>query len=279
MDLEKLEKIKATLTTAQSIIAEIEKLRNARLIVFFCVSSITGSVAYRFNKIIRKVGDVENLDIFIESGGGNIDATAKIVKILRTYCKKLGVIIPFYAKSAASLLALHADEIVLCKSGELGPVDPIVEDPTTKVWIPAHSIKEAVNFIQETEDPLVKLSMADKLPPLLLGAYRDAQNATKQYLQEALAKIQDEKAREECIHTFSEKFVSHGYPIDIEICKKAGLNVISPDVSLESKIHELHELYCDLMLETLKTDDFLVIQANTYKCVVVDDEDVSASLI
>lgn len=278
MELEKLEKIKEALTRTQPLITEIEKMRNSRLVAFFCTRSITGPVAYRLNKIIRKIGCVENLDILVESSGGDIDSTAKIIKILRTYCKKLSVIIPFYAKSAAALFALHADETILCKSGELGPIDPIVEDPTTKVWIPAHSIKEAVNFIQETGDPLVKLSMADKLPPLLLGAYRDAQNATKQYLQEALSKIEDQEAREDCIHTFSEKFVSHGYPIDIEICKKAGLNVVCPEVSLEDKLHDLHEIYCDLMLDTLKTTELLIIQANTYKCVVVNDEDVSASL-
>lgn len=257
---------------------KIEKVRKRRLVSFFCVCSITSPVAYRLNKIIRKVGSLNSLDLMVESGGGNIDSTAKIIKILRNHCKKLGVLIPFYAKSAASLLALHADEIIMCKSGELGPVDPIVEDPTTKVWIPAHSIKEAVNFIQETQDPLVKLSMADKLPPLLLGAYRDAQTATKQYLQEAFEKIKDPKTREDCIHVFSEKFVSHGYPIDGKMCKKMGLPVVFPDDSLENMINDLHEVYCDLMLDTLKTSEILIVQTNSDKCVVVDNEDLSASL-
>ncbi len=168
------------------------------------------------------MGKIEKLDILLESGGGNIDVTAKIVNILRSHCNKLSVMVPFYAKSAATLIALHADELIMCKSGELGPLDPIVQDPASKVWIPAHSIKEAVAFIEETKDPLVKLSMADKIPPLLLGAYRDAQNASKQYLQEALEKkIADPSAREDSIHYLTEKFVSHGYPIEREMCKKS----------------------------------------------------------
>jgi len=244
-----------------------------------CFCEIETPVAYRLNKILRRSGFSEKLDVLIESGGGDIDCAAKIVKMLKMNCNKLGVMIPFYAKSAASLIALHADELVMCKSGELGPIDPIVRDPATKLWIPAHSIKEAINFIQETKDPLVKLSMAEKLPPLLLGAYRDSQNAARQYLQEALEKITDEENMDNCINAFSEKFISHGYPIDRETCKKLGLkNVIYPDETLENKIHDLHETYVDLMIDVLKTDDLLIIQTDSQQCVVVDGEDISTSL-
>ena len=39
---------------------------------------------------------------------------------------KFSVLIPYYAKSAATLLSLAADEIVMGPMGELGPVDPSV---------------------------------------------------------------------------------------------------------------------------------------------------------
>lgn len=281
MEPEKIEKIKCALEKARSGIERLESLRKSTVISFFCVCEINTSVAYRLNKLLRNMGKIEKLDVILESGGGNIDVTAKIVNILRSHCDKLGVMVPFYAKSAATLIALHADELIICKSGELGPLDPIVQDPASKVWIPAHSIKEAVAFIEETKDPLVKLSMADKLPPLLLGAYRDAQNASKQYLQDALEKkIPDPSVREECIHYLTEKFVSHGYPIEREMCKKIGFSnfLVLPDEELENLIHDIHEVYCDLMIDTLKTDDILIIQNKSRKCVVVDGEDLSSYL-
>jgi hypothetical protein len=195
--------------------------------------------------------------------------------MLKSNCKKLAVIVPFYCKSAATLIAVGADELIMCKSGELGPVDTIVRDPVTDIWIPAHSIKEAISFIEETTDPLVKLSMADKLPPLLLGAFRDAQNAAKQYLEEALNKLGNRK--EQALETFTTKFLSHGYPIDRDLCKSIGLNVIFPNDELEDKICSLHAIYVDLMMN-LKTDEIMIIQTSDKKCVEINGEDISASV-
>lgn len=276
MEPEKLEKIKSTLSHASSLISEIEQKRNSKLVVFVCQCPIDHVVAYRLNKILRKLGKIENLDLLIDSGGGDIDATSKIVKLLKSHCTKFYAIVPFFAKSAATLLALGADEIVMCKSGELGLVDPQVRDPHTGLWIPAHSIKEALKFIEETEDPLVKLSMADKLPPLLMGAFRDAQNAARQYLEEALEKLGDKK--EKCLETFTKKFLSHGYPIDRNLCKEEELNVTFPDEDLENKFCNLHEIYADFLIEKGKEEkgDILIIQSKSHKCVIIDGEDVSA---
>jgi len=282
---EKLEKVKNILPQTYPLISEIEKIRNSNVICFVCHQSITSRVAYRLNKIVRKAEMIENLDLMVDSGGGDIDATSKIVKILRTHCKSFSVIVPFYAKSAATLLAVSADEIVMCKSGELGLVDPQVRDPITGMWIPASSITEAIKFIEGTRDPLVKLSMADKLPPLLMGAYRSAQNVSRQYMDEAFERLGERKA--EAIHTFTEKYVSHGYPINGKICKELGLNVVFPESELERKIHDLHEIYIDLLIELGhkeeeeeteaedKTQENLIIQTNSAICTIIHGEDIS----
>jgi len=275
MELEKLEKVKSALNGASPLISEIEKKRDTKIIVFFCVKSIGAQAAFKLHRILRNLRGVTNLDLLVESGGGDIDVTSKIVKMLRRYCKKFCVIVPFYCKSAATLIAISADELVMCKSGELGPVDTMVKDPTTGMWIPAHSIKEALAFIEETNDPLVKLSMADKLPPLLLGAFRDAQNAAKQYLEEALEKLGDKKGQ--ALETFTTKFLSHGYPIDRDLCKKDGLNVVAPEDDVDDKICDLHAIYIDLMME-LKTDEIMIIQTSDKKCVEINGEDISASV-
>lgn len=52
------------------------------------------------------------------------------------------------------------------------------------MFFPAHSIKEAVERVEATKDPLVKVAMADKLDPFLLGAYQDAIQASKQYIEQ-----------------------------------------------------------------------------------------------
>jgi ATP-dependent protease ClpP protease subunit len=282
-----LEMTKTTLSKNSSLINEIEKALNLKLICFICHQSITNRVAYRLNKIIRKMSGVETLGLLIDSGGGDIDATSKIVKLLRANCKKFVAIVPFWAKSAATLLAVSADELILCKSAELGLVDPQVRDPVTGMWVPAHSIKEALKFIEEdTKEPLVKLSMAEKLPPLLMGAYRGAQNVSRQYMEEAFEKLGDKK--DEALHIFTDKYLSHGYPIDRQICKEINLPVVFPDNDLENKISELHENYIDLLIglghkaeeeeEAEKIKENLIIQTSSAACVIIHGEDISSQL-
>jgi len=278
MEPEKLERIKCVLETASKQIAEIEKVLSPKLVTLIVTGSITDETAYLVHKVVRRIKDSQ-INLFLESGGGDIDAASKIVKIIRNRFKKFRAIVPYYAKSAATLLAVSADEIMMCTSGELGLVDPQVRDPYTRTWIPAHSIREAMKFIEETEDPLVKLSMAEKMPPLLIGAFRDAQNASRQYLDEAFERLGDKK--DSALSLFLEKYYSHGYPIDRGLCKREGLSIVFPDEKLEEMLCCLHETYLDFLTEMHRTTpreeelDILVIQADSLKTVVVNNEDIS----
>ncbi len=56
------------------------------------------------------------IDIWIESPGGDAHAAYKLILDLRQRCKRLRAVIPDYAKSAATLLALGVDEIYMNES-------------------------------------------------------------------------------------------------------------------------------------------------------------------
>lgn len=269
--------MKSGIDKTHSLIQEIEKSRESTVVVLFCGNdSIDHIMCFRLLKLLRRLGKVNKLDLFIDSGGGDIDAACKMVKTLRQYFGKFSILIPYMVKSAATLLALNAEELVMCKSSELGVADPQVRDPITGVYVPAHSIKEAIDFIEEVNDPFVKLSLADKLPPLLIGAFRDAQNASKQYVQEASEKLGAK--RDEAIYMFTEKYLSHGYPIDRDSCKEVGLNVVIPDENLEKKLGDLFEIYGDLMLRlsnNFEVKSFSVMQADSMLYVVVNGKDIT----
>ncbi len=265
---------------AADLISKIEKERKSSTVIsLICFDrSLTYTVAYTLNKMLRKIGDVQCLDLLLESGGGDIDAAAKIVKLCRAHCKKFSVMVPFTAKSAATLIAICADEIVMTKSAELGPVDPQVHHPALDLWIPAHSIKDALSFIESTHDPFVKLTMADKLDPLLIGAFEDAQNATVQYIAEAFTYIKDNNKRKNVVEIFTTRYKSHGYPIDRILCsKEAGIRVIYPEEGLEKALGDLHELYFDKFL-TEGVKKTLIIQTANELQATMDKEIISASL-
>lgn len=63
------------------------------------------------------------VDIVLHSPGGCSCCAYAIARELRRNCSEVGVIVPYVAKSAATLVALAADEIVLGALAELGPID------------------------------------------------------------------------------------------------------------------------------------------------------------
>ncbi len=62
-------------------------------------------------------------DVVIRSAGGCLCCAYQVARELRRRFDRLGMFVPLAAKSAATLIALAADELVLGDLGELGPLD------------------------------------------------------------------------------------------------------------------------------------------------------------
>lgn len=108
--------------------------------------------------MLKSVGVVQNLDFIVASPGGDGTAAESILDILRQYCKgKLRIVVPQYAKSAATLIALGADEIVMGESSELGPIDAqvmIIQDNAPQQVSADHFLRaysEAVSLLKSAE--------------------------------------------------------------------------------------------------------------------------------
>ena len=63
------------------------------------------------------------VDVWLHSPGGSARDAYKIALLLRSIACRVRVVIPDYAKSAATLLSLVADEIYMGPAAELGPLD------------------------------------------------------------------------------------------------------------------------------------------------------------
>lgn len=64
------------------------------------------------------------VDVLIVSSGGDPMVAWRMISVLREKVKTISVLIPQSAYSAATLLALGANEIVMHPCGNLGPLDP-----------------------------------------------------------------------------------------------------------------------------------------------------------
>jgi hypothetical protein len=86
--------------------------------------------------------DERELDLIIHSPGGSGQTAEQMVDYLRTQFDYIRAFVPLQAKSAATMIALGCDEIVMGKHSELGPIDPqiLIPVPEGQRFAPAHAI-------------------------------------------------------------------------------------------------------------------------------------------
>ena len=70
----------------------------------------------------------QKIALVIDSPGGDAKAAYQIARFVRKRCGGFTALVPEYAKSAATLLSLGADKIIIAKNAELGPLDAQVYD-------------------------------------------------------------------------------------------------------------------------------------------------------
>ena len=83
-----------------------------------------------------------NLDLILHSPGGSAEAAESIVEYLRKRFANVRVFVPVAAMSAATMIALSADEVVMGQHSQLGPIDPqfIISTPEGPRSAPAKAI-------------------------------------------------------------------------------------------------------------------------------------------
>lgn len=82
------------------------------------------------------------LDIILHSPGGSADAAESMVEFLRERFGHVRVFVPIAAMSAATMVALSANELVMGQHSQLGPIDPqfIISTPEGERSAPAKAI-------------------------------------------------------------------------------------------------------------------------------------------
>jgi len=268
----------------KKIIQEIEKIRGSKVIVYFTGDRSIGpfsasrmaedAVRPLYEHLLSLETKSEKIDLFIYSRGGNVSIPWRIVSMFREFCSKFSVIVPYKAHSAATLLSLGADEIVMGKKAELGPIDPTLVKLTADqaVSLPQEISVEDVNsfisFVRERanindQSALAQLVsiLANHLTPLTLGSV-NRQNSHIRLVARKLLTLREEKLEEakivSIIETLTEKIYSHGHAIGRNEAKEIGLPVKMPDEKLEKAIWKLYLEYENL-LELNEPIDPLVI--------------------
>lgn len=167
------------------------------------------------------------LDLVVHTPGGLVLASEQIARALSQHQAKVTVIVPHYAMSGGTMIALAADEILMSPSAVLGPVDPQLGG------YPAASILAAVERkdVNEVDDQtLIFADMAVK-----------AQAQVRDFLVLLLTGNGMEQGKaEDVATTLSEGRWTHDFPITVEMLRELGLPVAT---DLPEEVREIMDLY------------------------------------
>jgi len=202
----------------------------------------------------------QSLDVLVHSPGGLAEAAESIVKILRHKFTDIRFIVPNVAKSAATMLILSANQIVMDTQSELGPTDPqfvIQRGDGTVVFAPAQAI---IDQFEKAEailkaDPKRLPAWIPILPIYGPALYQQCQNAIKlskrlvkqwlaAYMFGSLPKQRANRAATRISTFFANhnNFLTHLRRVDIDEMLRLGANVydMRNDAPLQSRVHALY---------------------------------------
>src|ERR1700726_1689931 len=149
------------------------------------------------------------LDLVLHTPGGLVLAALQIAKAVRDHKARVTVFVPHYAMSGGTLIALAADEIVMCRHSVLGPIDPQLEQS------PAASLLRVVEQKPVAEIDDRTLILAD----IGRKAIAQVRKAASGLLARHLSATDADKLAEK----LSAGTWTHDYPITAEEAKSLGL--------------------------------------------------------
>lgn len=183
--------------------------------------------------------------------------------MIREFCDEFCVLIPYKAYSATTMISMGADQIVMGKKAELGPIDPtLVRSITGEAGVPPTEIsvedvfsyisfmRERANISDQVALAQVVSQLADHLTPLTLGRanrqYSHIRLVARKLLTSHQQKIEESKIGT-IVEALTEKMYSHGHAIGRAEAAEIGLPVEIPDDELEKLIWNLYTEYETLL--------------------------------
>jgi ClpP class serine protease len=183
-------------------------------------------------KVLRAIHLTEDgvpIQMILHTPGGLVLAAEQIAEALCRHTGSVQVIVPHYAMSGGTLIALAADEILMDPNAVLGPVDPQLGGAQSA--FPAASILAALEIpnANRSDETLILGDVARKA---IVQVYDTVRGLLRRHL--------DEEKADEIAKQLSEGRWTHDFPIDAGMAERMGLPV---KVGVPQEVYELMDLY------------------------------------
>ena len=213
--------------------------------------------------------DPKRIDLFLYSRGGHSDTPWSIVTLIRELLgdRDFCVLIPSKAHSAATVIAVGADEIVMTPMAQLGPIDATIEqgphnprDPNSGQPLPM-SVEDVRGYMDlldiyrfnDAEERIQAFSdLAKQVPPLGLGAVNRLLSQTRK-VAEQLLRMRKERLGDDDIKRIVEALASaigsHSHVIRRSEAREIGIKFVanSEDTGINDELLTLFSEYANML--------------------------------
>lgn len=252
----------------KKIIQELQEERSSKIISY--IISTKPNTGYQIaDDAVRLIYDhlsnlkpsgKDKIDLFLHSFGGVGIVPWKLVNLIREFSNNFEVLIPYKAYSAATLIALGANKIIMHSMGELGPIDPKVGNEFNPinpqgqpVQISVEDVASYISFVKDFveirhEEELIQTFniLANNVHPLALGNvhrfYSQSRMIAKKLLKLHM-NVEEEHIINEIVETLTSKLFFHGHPINRKEAKTLNLKIEEPSEKVEELMWKLYEEY------------------------------------
>ncbi len=207
--------------------------------------------------VLRRAKGPAPTTLFIKSDGGIGSASLRIVNLLREHVTHLVAAVPLECASAATMMALGADEIHMGPLAYLTAIDTSLRHDLS----PLDRDNERVSVSQDELGRVDRLwrehgkAVDDKpyealfpyVHPLVIGAVDRASSLSIQLCTEILGyHMKDARKAARISAHLNSAYPSHSYPITLREAERVGLHAKALDPELNTMLLELSALYSEM---------------------------------
>lgn len=251
------------------LIRQIEQRRGSRVLVYVtgdrqnADAQMGGDAVRPIFEHVRAIRPCNKLDVFVYSRGGALNVPWPLANAFRNAASgSWNVLVPYKAHSAATLLSLGADEIVMGAHGELGPIDPIMTatraqpgGPPIQDRINVEDVMAYVRFVRERAGLSDQAALAEaitqltgRLDAVALGSVHRTHSHIRDVARRMLLsrkEVAGEQALQNIVETLAERVYAHDHAIAMPEAADIGLPVKAADDDLDDLMWALLEQYED----------------------------------
>ena len=231
----------------------IEEYRKRPLIVYVTStrqgveSQLSEDAVREFIDQIDAIKASSEVDVMIQSTGGDALAAWKLMSILRERFDEVYVLVPYTAFSAATLFALGADEIVMHPYASLGPIDPqiTIYQPDTGYRQFAYEdvgaflrfLANDVKISEQVHISAIINNLFSAVDPVNVGGAKRASELSfavgERMLLLHMTDAEEKPKAKEIAENLNKSFFAHGDAVSRSRALQLGLRIADRDLKLE----------------------------------------------